>query len=112
MINLESNKYPGFADHFRHLIAHQPEWRAPSCVWPGPRAAPVGKGGAVLGRGFISLDAGGGVLPSGWFGSPRAGHVGAGGNALLGVVAKTDHGYSQCGFQLLPSLPWPAGTVW
>lgn len=26
----------------------------------------------------ISLDAGGGVLPSRWFGSPRAGHVGAG----------------------------------
>ena len=61
----------------RHLIAHQPEWRAPSCVWPGPGAAQIGKGGAMLGNAeCISLEAGDGALPSGWFGSPRTGHVG------------------------------------
>ena len=32
-------------------------------------------------------------------------------NAPSGVVAKADHGYSQCGFQLLPNLPAPAGSL-
>ena len=59
----------------------------------------------------ISLDAGGGALPGGWFGSPRAGHVGAGGMPSWELWPKQTM-VIQCGFQLPPSLPWPAGTVW